>query len=59
VSDDRLAELRERYIDEAFETRLTDEEVEKREVRGWKRLLDDELVLERARELAAEQQADS
>ena len=57
VSDDRLAELRERYIDEAFETRLDDEEVEKREIRGQKRLLDhldDDLVLERAREIETE-----
>ncbi|EJN60563.1 NAD(P)/FAD-dependent oxidoreductase [Halogranum rubrum] len=61
VSDERLAELRERYIDRAFETRLSDEEVEAREVRGQKRLLDhvdDDLILERARELAAEQQAE-
>ena len=54
LGDDRLAELRERYIDRAFETRLTDEAVAARTERGHERLveaLDDDVVLERAREI--------
>lgn len=60
MSDERLTELRERSIDRVFETRLSDEAVEAREVQGQKRLLDhvDDLILERARELDAERQAD-
>ncbi|SEO40722.1 Pyridine nucleotide-disulphide oxidoreductase [Halogranum amylolyticum] len=60
ASDERVAELRERYIDHAFETKLTDEEVDARERRGQKRLLDhldDDLILERARHIEAERQA--
>ncbi|ELZ80843.1 thioredoxin reductase [Haloferax larsenii JCM 13917] len=40
VSDDRLADLRESYIDRAFETRRSDEEVEAMEDRGIARLVD-------------------
>ncbi|MFB6072931.1 MAG: NAD(P)/FAD-dependent oxidoreductase [Halobacterium sp.] len=40
VSDERLAELREAYIDRAFDTKLTDEEVEARSERAHHRLLD-------------------
>jgi flavin-dependent dehydrogenase len=40
LADDRLADLRETYIDEAFETKLTDEEVEVRRERGLDRLVD-------------------
>ncbi|WP_254839113.1 FAD-dependent oxidoreductase [Natronomonas marina] len=63
VDEERFVELRERYIDGAFETRRTDEEVEAAAERGVERLVevlgtgrvldavDDELVLERAAEL--------
>lgn len=37
---DRYEELRESYIDRAFETKLTDEEVQRRTERGYHRLLD-------------------
>jgi hypothetical protein len=40
ASDERFAELREAYIDRAFDTKLTDEEVERRTERGVHRLLD-------------------
>lgn len=40
VGEDRLDELREAYIDDAFETRLTESEVEARTRRGHDRLLD-------------------
>jgi len=40
VDDERLVELREAYIDEAFDTRLTDEEVRTRGERGLDRLVD-------------------
>lgn len=40
VSDDRLEELRETYIDHAFETRVSNEEVDAREKDGQRRLLD-------------------
>lgn len=54
VSDGRLETLRERYIDEAFATKRTDEEVEELERQGQKRLLDhldDDLILDYARGL--------
>ena len=57
ASDERLAELRESYIDRAFETKLTEDEVRRRAERGQKRLfdhVDDDLILERAREIEAE-----
>lgn len=56
VGDDRLRELREEYIDRAFETKLTAAEIEERAERGQRvllRHLEDELVLERAREIHA------
>jgi len=40
VDDERLADLRESYIDEAFDTRLTDDEVETRGDRGLRRLVE-------------------
>jgi 2-polyprenyl-6-methoxyphenol hydroxylase-like FAD-dependent oxidoreductase len=61
ASEARLETLREAYIDRAFETSLTEAEVETRERRGQKRLLeqlDDDVVLERAREIEAEQQSE-
>ncbi|ELZ90143.1 oxidoreductase (thioredoxin-disulfide reductase-like protein) [Haloferax mucosum ATCC BAA-1512] len=40
VADDRLSDLRESYIDRAFETRRTDEAVEHAESRGLRRLVE-------------------
>ena len=40
MSEEELEELRETYIDRAFETRLSEEEVEAREKEGQRRLLD-------------------
>lgn len=40
LSDERLAELREAYIDRAFDTKLTDEAVEAQTEAGYHRLLD-------------------
>lgn len=40
LDDDRLADLRDAYIDEAFETKLTDDEVEARRERGLERLVE-------------------
>lgn len=40
VNDARLAEVRESYIDRAFETRLSDEEIERRRARSHDRLLE-------------------
>ncbi|MDF9744395.1 NAD(P)/FAD-dependent oxidoreductase [Natrinema salsiterrestre] len=57
IDDDRRVELRERDIDRSFESYLADEVIEQRAERGQKRLLehvDDELVLEAARELEAD-----
>lgn len=57
-----LDELRERYIDRAFRTRLTPAEIERRTGRGHRRLLehlDDQLVLERARQIREEADAES
>lgn len=55
--DDRLTELREKEIDRYMETYLGGDEIESRIDRGHRRLLeyvDDELVLERAREIESE-----
>jgi threonine dehydrogenase-like Zn-dependent dehydrogenase len=57
LGEDRRVELRERDIERSFETYLDDDEIERRGVRGQKRLLDhvdDSLVLEAAREIEAE-----
>ncbi|NHN61356.1 MULTISPECIES: NAD(P)/FAD-dependent oxidoreductase [Halorussus] len=57
VSEDRLVELREREIDRRFDTYLADDEIERRVARGQRRLLDhvdDEYILEAAREIEAE-----
>jgi hypothetical protein len=63
LPEDRLAELREAYIDRAFDTRRTDQEVEAATERGLRRLveiigpnrlldvIDDDLIRERASEL--------
>ncbi|WP_284011396.1 FAD-dependent oxidoreductase [Haloarcula pelagica] len=40
LSSERLEDLRERYIDRAFETRRTDEEIDKEAERGLRRLVD-------------------
>jgi len=40
LSDDRLAELRETYVDRAFETRVTESEVDDRAARGRERLVE-------------------
>jgi len=40
IDDERLAELRETYVDRAFETRVTDEEVEDRSREGIARLVE-------------------
>lgn len=40
VSDDRLAELREAYIDRAFKTHRTDEEIREQSERGIRRLVE-------------------
>jgi hypothetical protein len=60
LDEERRVELRERDIDRSFETYLTDEEIERRAVRGQKRLLDhidDGLVLDAAREIDADRRA--
>jgi hypothetical protein len=60
LSDERRVALREREIDRWRETYLSEEEIEQRGVRGQQRLLDhidDELVLDAAREIEAERQA--
>lgn len=49
LADERFAELRERYIDRAFETTRSDEEVARLRERGHRRLaehLDDEAMLD-------------
>lgn len=60
VDDERLAELRETYVDRAFETRVTGSEVAERAARGRERLvevvgqeslldaMDEEAIVERA-----------
>ncbi|MDH5018859.1 NAD(P)/FAD-dependent oxidoreductase [Halobacterium rubrum] len=40
LDDDRFAELREAYIDRAFDTKLTDEEIARQTEAGYHRLLD-------------------
>jgi hypothetical protein len=40
LDDDRFAELREAYIDRAFDTKMTDEEIERQTKEGYHRLLD-------------------
>lgn len=60
LDDDRLVELRERYIDRAFESKRSAQAVERRTERAQRRLLsslDDDLVLERAREIDADANA--
>jgi threonine dehydrogenase-like Zn-dependent dehydrogenase len=57
LDEGRRVELRERDIDRSFETYLSDEEIERRGMRGQKRLLnqiDDDLILDAAREIEAE-----
>ncbi|WP_327053837.1 FAD-dependent oxidoreductase [Halomicrococcus gelatinilyticus] len=57
LDGDRWVTLRERHIDRRLATYITDDEIERRTERGQRRLLDhvdDELVLERAREIDAD-----
>ncbi|WP_436926894.1 thioredoxin reductase [Halosimplex amylolyticum] len=57
VGDERLAELRDAYLDRAFETHRSADEVADLTERAHRRLLDnldDDLVLERAAEIEAE-----
>jgi hypothetical protein len=57
LDDDAVADLREREIDRRLGSYLTPAEIEERTDRGQRRLLehlDDDLVLERAREIAAD-----
>ncbi|WP_049900106.1 NAD(P)/FAD-dependent oxidoreductase [Halococcus agarilyticus] len=59
VSEERRVELREREVDLLFEAYLTDEEIDARAEAGQRALLehlDDELVLERAREIETNHQ---
>jgi len=56
LDEDRHVELRERDIDRSFETYLSDEEIERRGLRGQKRLLeyvDDDLIRKYAVDLDA------
>jgi threonine dehydrogenase-like Zn-dependent dehydrogenase len=60
LDDDRWVALRDREIERRLETYLTDEELDRRAERGRRRRIermDDDLVLERAREIAAERGA--
>jgi len=57
TDDDRLAELREQYIDDAFATRRTEEDVADLTDRAHRRLVehvDDDIVLERAAQIRTE-----
>ncbi|WP_459191651.1 FAD-dependent oxidoreductase [Halosimplex sp. J119] len=57
IDDERLAELREEYVDHAFGTHRSPEEVAELTEQAHRRLLDhldDDLVLERAAEIEAE-----
>ncbi|MFH5797165.1 FAD-dependent oxidoreductase [Haladaptatus sp. CMAA 1911] len=60
LDEERLVELREQEIDRKFATYLSDEEIDRRVERGQKRLLehiDDERILDAARDIEAERQA--
>jgi hypothetical protein len=60
MSDDAWAALRHEELDWRFEAYITDEEIEHREQESHERLgehLEDEVVLERAREIEAERQS--
>jgi len=60
LDQERLEALREREIDRYLETYVSDDEIDRRAERGQARLLahvDDELVLERAREIRSESDA--
>ncbi|AHG01567.1 thioredoxin reductase (plasmid) [Halostagnicola larsenii XH-48] len=57
LDEEQLGRLREREIDRRLATYLTEDEVDRRRERGHKRLLehlDDDIVLEAAREIEAE-----
>ncbi|WP_224337478.1 NAD(P)/FAD-dependent oxidoreductase [Haloprofundus halobius] len=59
VDESTLVDLRERQIDRRFEAYLSDDEIDRRTRRGQRRLLehlDDDLVLDAAREIAAERE---
>jgi threonine dehydrogenase-like Zn-dependent dehydrogenase len=60
VSDDAWAALRDEELDRRFEAYITDEEIDRRDRTSHERLvehLDDEVVLERAREIEAERES--
>ncbi|MFC6723361.1 NAD(P)/FAD-dependent oxidoreductase [Halobium palmae] len=60
LDEERVVELREREIDRRFDTYLADDEIERRVQRGHERLLehvDDELILDAARDIEAERAA--
>jgi len=60
LDEQRLQALREEEIDRYLETYVSDDEIDRRAERGQERLLDhvdDELVLERAREIRSESDA--
>jgi hypothetical protein len=59
LSDERVAEIREREIDRRLDQYITDEVAEERAEEGQRRLLDhidDDLVLEAAREIEADRE---
>ena len=59
LSDERVAEIREREVDRRLDQYITEEEAEERAEEGQRRLLehvDDDLVLEAAREIEAERE---
>ncbi|GAB7013478.1 FAD-dependent oxidoreductase [Halolamina salina] len=61
LSPERAEEIREREIDRRFDMYISDDEAERRRKEGQRRLLDhvdDDLVLEAAREIEAERETD-
>nr|WP_233265015.1 hypothetical protein [Halomarina oriensis] len=59
VGDERWVELRERELDRRFAAYITGDDIERRTERGQRRLLthlDDDLILDAAREIAAERE---
>ncbi len=62
LPEERLAELREREIDRRIDTYLPRSEIKRRTEQGHRRLLDhvdDDLILEAAREITAERQSET
>lgn len=61
IDPETLADLREDYIDRAFETKLSPDEIDHRCNRAHQRLvehIDDDVVLDRAREIQSERATD-